>query len=291
MDACVACSDALADPHVSVGDRITLQRRLQRFQKVVGAAATAKRRRREGGVGSASAPPAAPSTPGSSTAHLDTLKAVALSVWTDRVGNGSATLPAYMCVLRGWVGAQRSVVTVAGNPLNRVTGEKSRFIGQDAGDGDVVVPTCVVDGVSLPNFSTSVARRVEAAGVATAAWLKSLHGPRQASGGRVRGEEEEEEPDIDVAVAGRAVSPVVSVEEYVLQHYGQTGGWLGSHCEGRVFHSLFALLMWEVRRAPRALCTHCYTRPCVAPSPGVVRPRPGCLLLALPGRPARPRLP
>ena len=51
VPACVACLDALDDPAVPPGDRITLQRRLQRLQRHVGAAANAMRSRRNGECG------------------------------------------------------------------------------------------------------------------------------------------------------------------------------------------------------------------------------------------------
>ncbi|GBG31025.1 Fanconi-associated nuclease 1-like [Hondaea fermentalgiana] len=35
------------------------------------------------------------------------------------------------------------------------------------------------------------------------------------------------------------------VEEFVLEHFEQTGGWLGMHCEGQIFRALFAIFMWD----------------------------------------------
>lgn len=37
---------------------------------------------------------------------------------------------------------------------------------------------------------------------------------------------------------------VYGVEQYVLQHYSKLQ-WSGIHCEGSVFKTLFALLMWD----------------------------------------------
>jgi len=37
-----------------------------------------------------------------------------------------------------------------------------------------------------------------------------------------------------------------SVEELVLQHYAQAGGWSGVHCEGGLWRALAVLLLWEM---------------------------------------------
>jgi Fanconi-associated nuclease 1 len=37
-----------------------------------------------------------------------------------------------------------------------------------------------------------------------------------------------------------------SVEELVLQHYAQIGGWSGVHSEGSIWRSLFVLLLWDL---------------------------------------------
>jgi len=36
------------------------------------------------------------------------------------------------------------------------------------------------------------------------------------------------------------------VEEFVLEHFEESGGWLGLHCEGQIFRNLFALFMWDI---------------------------------------------
>ncbi len=41
-------------------------------------------------------------------------------------------------------------------------------------------------------------------------------------------------------------SDACSVEELVLQHYAQIGGWSGVHSEGSIWRSLFVLLLWEI---------------------------------------------
>ena len=38
----------------------------------------------------------------------------------------------------------------------------------------------------------------------------------------------------------------VHVEEFVLQHYAQNGGWNGIHTEGSVWRTIFCLLMWDI---------------------------------------------
>ena len=45
----------------------------------------------------------------------------------------------------------------------------------------------------------------------------------------------------------RAGSAPSSVENLVIEHYGleEKGSWYGMHCEGRLFRTLFALLLWD----------------------------------------------
>jgi hypothetical protein len=266
VDACASCLDALDDPCVAGGDRITLQRRLTRLSRRHGAAATAKRRQR--GIVSSS-PRAVGSSPSDSTADnafLDTLKAIAMSSVVDRVSSGGH-LPKYISPVKGWVGGVRGEETIVGNPTNRVTGEKSRFIGKDLGSEAVVADPAAkrrerVSGGSLPsqnadecdagfvNVTTSVMDAVDRDGKATVAHLSADSNRKQTLAATAP--ELDIDVDMDSIVASSTTSSdtLVTVEEYALQHYQAKAGWSGQHCEGGVFHALFGILMWEVRGAP-----------------------------------------
>jgi hypothetical protein len=264
VDACVACIDALDDPCVSGGDKITLQRRLTRLSRKHGAAATAKRRQR--GRSGASPTPSGFDAKDSAdpTPFLDTLKAIAMSSVVERV-SGGYVLPKYISAVKGWIGGVRGEESIVGNPTNRVTGEKSRFIGKEAGSDLQLAETAakrrerLIDG-SLPgrlvenseagfvNITQTVMDGANRDGKATTAVLIAANSPKKVS--TSGGPELDIDVDVDAIAAGQPMTSsdtLVSVEEYALQHYEAKGGWAGQHCEGGVFHALFGILMWEAR--------------------------------------------
>lgn len=103
---------------------------------------------------------------------------------------------------------------------------------------------------------------MDSAGAATAAVLASSQRSKAVAKGGVL--------DIDTEVrVGDSVSESapkedrVTVEAYAMQHYAASGGWTGVHCEGGLFHTLFGLLMWEVRVSIVFACVCMYALVCV----------------------------
>ena len=163
---------------------------------------------------------------------------------------------------------ERSMV---GMPLNRQTGEHSRFLAIDEdvdakgyGAGIIAgaqssklhvnpidVTSC--DGVSLPSWwHPSHERRMVGdhdsgpqLGSHIAGSNPAAAGGEQLAGAAAVGADLTHDPQLRAA-------GVVGVEELSLQFYAtaKQGGWLGTHCEGGLLHTLFGLLMWPVLFAP-----------------------------------------
>ena len=193
--------------------------------------------------------------------------------------------------------------SMEGVPLNRQTGEHSRFLGIDtdhsshltARAGGTSCDSDEEDVVATSDWGDTSQLHVDAFFVVScpgvrvpASWLQTCRAAqlqaRESRSGRQQqssasvgrphvvaggssGRGAAEGPDIaaDVVMAA-SEECIVGVEELALQHYSLRcqGGWLGAHCEGGVFYTLFGLLMWPVLFAP---VKNAFFSPCVAPFP------------------------